>query len=406
MNTMSDKGAGIWSPVFWSVECLLNTPEKVVPTDALSGFLDRISWDSMSECPMALRCRLLLRKLQYQNVVNKDTLEALNGLVSLISVWGTSDTGSLQNMAPHNILQMMPGMDMILAVKTLLVYDVWDQEDALTNAEACSQVFEIFGPNFPSEHQNRFEACLAATKYGTNKDEIRTIAKAPSVLASIHSYVDLCLRTLGVPVLEAVYEDIASGKYRVGVTHSLNGRNFVENVSDLAGVTQGIEEARSDGRGPALPLEQVHAERLKNAFDGSASSHQALLDALGSTTEMMLLGNQQQVNIFTKMPQNYTGHMQCIERESLDILNQIKNKNGKRRANRRWSDEEVAALKEGLIRFGAGSWARILKEYIHVLGNRTQVDLKDKWRNLTRKTDDEEIQKILANSGGFSPKSK
>ena len=403
---MSDKGACIWSPVYWSIECLLNTPEKVVPTDALLGFLDRISWDSMSDCPMTLRCRLLLRKLQYQNVINKDTLEALNGIVSLVSVWGTSDTGSSQRMAPHDILHMLPGLDMILDVKTLLVYDVWDQENALTHAEACSQVFEIFGPNSPPEHQRRLEACLKATEYCDKREEMRTIVKPASVLSSIHSYVDSCLRTLGVPVLEAVYEDIASGKYGVGVTHSLNGRNFVEKISDLAGIKQGIEEARPDGHGPVLPLEQVHAERLKDAIDGTASSHQALLDALGSTTEMMLLGNQQQVNIFGKMPQNYIGHMQCIERESLDILNQIKNKNGKRRANRRWSDEEVAALKEGLMRFGAGSWARILKEYIHVLGNRTQVDLKDKWRNLTRKTDDAEIQKILANSGGFPSKSK
>jgi len=51
----------------------------------------------------------------------------------------------------------------------------------------------------------------------------------------------------------------------------------------------------------------------------------------------------------------------------------------------RWSEEEVAALLEGCRRFKHGSWSYILerlRDRFHP--HRTQVDLKDKWRNLRK----------------------
>ena len=52
--------------------------------------------------------------------------------------------------------------------------------------------------------------------------------------------------------------------------------------------------------------------------------------------------------------------------------------------NIRWTDEEVEFLKEGVERFGVGNWKEILRTYkFH--SRRTNVDLKDKWRNLKKK---------------------
>ncbi|KAI4295776.1 hypothetical protein L6164_035786 [Bauhinia variegata] len=51
----------------------------------------------------------------------------------------------------------------------------------------------------------------------------------------------------------------------------------------------------------------------------------------------------------------------------------------------KWTPEEEAALKAGVVKHGAGKWRTILKdpEFSSVLYLRSNVDLKDKWRNLS-----------------------
>ncbi|KAG8044895.1 hypothetical protein GUJ93_ZPchr0008g13144 [Zizania palustris] len=51
----------------------------------------------------------------------------------------------------------------------------------------------------------------------------------------------------------------------------------------------------------------------------------------------------------------------------------------------RWTPEEEAALKAGVAKHGAGKWRTILRdpEFTALLLLRSNVDLKDKWRNLS-----------------------
>ncbi|KAK9118102.1 hypothetical protein Scep_016195 [Stephania cephalantha] len=51
----------------------------------------------------------------------------------------------------------------------------------------------------------------------------------------------------------------------------------------------------------------------------------------------------------------------------------------------KWTAEEEAALKAGVVKHGAGKWRTILKdpEFSGVLSLRSNVDLKDKWRNMS-----------------------
>lgn len=50
----------------------------------------------------------------------------------------------------------------------------------------------------------------------------------------------------------------------------------------------------------------------------------------------------------------------------------------------RWKEEEVEYLKKGVETYGVGHWRTILERYpFH--SRRTNVDLKDKWRNLQKK---------------------
>lgn len=50
----------------------------------------------------------------------------------------------------------------------------------------------------------------------------------------------------------------------------------------------------------------------------------------------------------------------------------------------KWTAEEEAAIKAGIAKYGAGKWSIILKdpEFSTILHLRSNVDLKDKWRNI------------------------
>jgi len=54
---------------------------------------------------------------------------------------------------------------------------------------------------------------------------------------------------------------------------------------------------------------------------------------------------------------------------------------------KKYTDEEVDRLLDGVMRYGIGHWADILAENRDVFKNRTSVDLKDKWRNIKKDCD-------------------
>ncbi|PON90527.1 Telomeric repeat-binding factor [Trema orientale] len=64
----------------------------------------------------------------------------------------------------------------------------------------------------------------------------------------------------------------------------------------------------------------------------------------------------------------------------------------------KWTQEEEAALKAGVVKHGAGKWRTILKdpEFSSVLYLRSNVDLKDKWRNMS----------VMANGWGSRDKAR
>uniref|UniRef100_A0A0D6QXA5 MYB transcription factor n=1 Tax=Araucaria cunninghamii TaxID=56994 RepID=A0A0D6QXA5_ARACU len=50
----------------------------------------------------------------------------------------------------------------------------------------------------------------------------------------------------------------------------------------------------------------------------------------------------------------------------------------------KWTKEEEAALRAGIEKYGPGKWSAILKDPVlnSYLSSRSNVDLKDKWRNI------------------------
>ncbi|RDY00344.1 hypothetical protein CR513_16481, partial [Mucuna pruriens] len=57
----------------------------------------------------------------------------------------------------------------------------------------------------------------------------------------------------------------------------------------------------------------------------------------------------------------------------------------KRRKAKKWSQLEEETLKTAVNKFGKGNWKLILNSHRDIFEERTEVDLKDKWRNLTRR---------------------
>ncbi|XP_014500057.1 uncharacterized protein LOC106761076 isoform X2 [Vigna radiata var. radiata] len=56
----------------------------------------------------------------------------------------------------------------------------------------------------------------------------------------------------------------------------------------------------------------------------------------------------------------------------------------KRRKIKRWTQLEEETLKNGVETFGMGNWKLILNAHKDIFEERTEVDLKDKWRNMSR----------------------
>lgn len=73
-------------------------------------------------------------------------------------------------------------------------------------------------------------------------------------------------------------------------------------------------------------------------------------------------------------------------------------KRGRKQGGRQeWDEGEITALKCGLAQYGVGRWADIKKDgrLCDALAGRTNVDLKDKFRNLVGKEGDDQ-EKVLA----------
>ncbi|KAL5226493.1 hypothetical protein ABZP36_014758 [Zizania latifolia] len=80
----------------------------------------------------------------------------------------------------------------------------------------------------------------------------------------------------------------------------------------------------------------------------------------------------------------------------------------------KWTSEEEEALRRGVLKHGAGKWRTIQKdpEFSPVLSSRSNIDLKDKWRNLSFSAsglgsrDKIKVLRIKAPSSSTSPSSQ
>ncbi|KAK4605251.1 hypothetical protein RGQ29_013353 [Quercus rubra] len=77
-------------------------------------------------------------------------------------------------------------------------------------------------------------------------------------------------------------------------------------------------------------------------------------------------------------------HLPNPKRKIVSPLRKYKVKNFVRRTIKRWSLLEEDTLRTGVQKFGKGNWKLILNSHRDIFEERTEVDLKDKWRNMTQ----------------------
>ncbi|KAK9065983.1 hypothetical protein SSX86_015385 [Deinandra increscens subsp. villosa] len=78
-------------------------------------------------------------------------------------------------------------------------------------------------------------------------------------------------------------------------------------------------------------------------------------------------------------------HLPSPEKSKVSPLSVYKMKKlARQRKKKRWTTLEEDTLRTGVQKYGRGNWKLILNIYREIFEDRTEVDLKDKWRNLTR----------------------
>ncbi|KAK9947242.1 hypothetical protein M0R45_012674 [Rubus argutus] len=78
-------------------------------------------------------------------------------------------------------------------------------------------------------------------------------------------------------------------------------------------------------------------------------------------------------------------HLPSPKRNAVSPLKKYEDKRfAKRRKVKRWSLHEEDTLRTGVQKYGKGNWKFILDMYRDIFEERTEVDLKDKWRNMTK----------------------
>lgn len=76
-----------------------------------------------------------------------------------------------------------------------------------------------------------------------------------------------------------------------------------------------------------------------------------------------------------------------------------------RKKAKRWTEQEIEALKQGVAKYGKGSWLEILKEFPAAFGPnaRNASDLEKKWQRLASKGDTKPSQTLFKGSLAIPP---
>ncbi|KAL4572520.1 hypothetical protein LXL04_019299 [Taraxacum kok-saghyz] len=138
--------------------------------------------------------------------------------------------------------------------------------------------------------------------------------------------------------------------------------------------------------------DRVDVDDPNPSFDPNGEDLHANVDGVDD----VILRDQKERPKISLMERNNTAHRlewsdsidnsnkESPKKRSISPLNYKNKKLPQKRKKMRWTITEEDTLRTGVLKYGKGNWKLILNMYREIFVDRTEVDLKDKWRNLTR----------------------
>lgn len=183
--------------------------------------------------------------------------------------------------------------------------------------------------------------------------------KSPeSILNKLAKFVSATSNALGPSFISTLDEDISTGAYKV----TLNKGRIIGVVGP---------PAVDDNAGEAPQKTTAAPKRVKITTERKLTATTVTWDSQGNDTPERIVKDVNRPDPLDNLP---------WEKEQKVFSPEERKKKCK------WTKAEEDALELGVKEFGAGQWAKILRVHADAFNpKRTGVDLKDKWRSLSRK---------------------
>ncbi|KAK9803628.1 hypothetical protein WJX72_006865 [[Myrmecia] bisecta] len=407
----------------WVLDYLLDQDQ--VKDELIKHYYDGF----LTECgqlPPLVQTRLMLRVLRDNSAnITDSSLNALNCLTT----YSREDPALYPPFT--RITDISPSIELYLQVKTELVLQGFRAEAAQVVGQSPQQLLDQYFPaSEPEQHPlqlARRNELQAAINDPAARQALLDKYPLPQLTEDIKRFVEKGRAALGLPLLKVVEEDRRQGKYlpfqgqyptRAGYGMSpgahmdavgqKRGRPEDSPGSMLSNLQAHSKHLKTLGGSDPLPQVLHHAGQVQQAayhqaYAQNGEFSQAVQAALlsepgvptgegGSLTHVDAHGRQ----IYWNSPENVGGRMHGEAVGALPPLEggpddfkspmstEGKKKGGPRRKIGRWSEEETNELIRLVREHGKGRWRKILDAGEQTFANRSQVDLKDKWRNLER----------------------
>ena len=272
------------------------------------------------------------------------------------------------------------------------MYDFWTGNPSAETEQIEAFIEEVFQEPSDIQKSSRDECMRAAqNKKDPFRSEIWAIASRSTINERLLTYSTAALNLLGEKtLLERVVDGHLAGRHRLSSDNNPIYAEF------LGGHEAAPEQPVNTQPVGSSPPNNVLVTRAGLQASNPVGAHDSC------TTELTNNHSQPQSSNATLDPGSQTisaSDQTLSETDSGRIPTKKsprKERSRKRRSNNPWTSEEVSLLKLGVAKHGQGSWAKIHHDNVFtVLSRRSQVDLKDKWRNLCRRKSADEIDIML-----------
>lgn len=384
------------STILWCLEQLATENLKAETLVDLIKYVTETRGLEVLEEP--LKVRLMLAGFSLTTEITGETLEDLQKISTLLNQ--TQDEILFEKKE-----ELMPPPELMTQVKTVLVAQGWRNSVKVNSRELLTLIRSTFGQQPEAHERKRFDELQKAVTLPGFRAHIDRQLDGDNALNGIVRYALEAQAAMGPTLLQVVNDDINSGNYIPGQPLAepepagpSPSRVPIPSPSRLAAAIpqRNVSLPTSQILNPMLQQAMAQLQRAggEDPLQQAAAQAQILLAAAAFTGANDNSNNNAGRILVSParptFPQNNARPVpEALRRASLE---EAPASAPPRRRNKRWTEEEVDRLIEACRKHGPGAWAQIEADNRDIWGPvpgtngreyyRTQVDLKDKWRNL------------------------